>query len=86
MLTLLTGSLINLLVLLGHCDPSDMLELKRDLAHLTDRIELETRRRNFDDVVELRHERREKADELQEWQRVCGPRLAAPLDTTRPLK
>lgn len=81
---LLTGSLINLLLLFGHCDPSDALELKRDIAHLTDRIELETRRRNFDDVVDLRQERRERADELQQWEKVCGPRLT-PLET-RPLK
>ena len=73
-MTLLTGSLVSLLLQLGHCDPGDMLEMRRDLAHLTDRIELETSRRNMDEVVDLRHERREKADELQEWLAACGQR------------
>lgn len=83
---LLTGSLVLLLATLGHCDASDAMEMKRDLAHLQDRIAVEQRRGDMDEVVDLRQEQREKRDELAQWMKICGARVVGLEDSGRPLK
>lgn len=85
--------LTGLLFLFGHdCGPDgvrEMLEVKRDIAHLTDRIEREymLSRIPTEDAIEMRHERREKIDELSAWTAACGDKLRMlPVPLAKPLK